>query len=254
MRQDNPSTIITTPNPVKTAGVRPLWTMDYLKSADANTSSLSREIPFNTLASTLYSYHTNQRTSFSRVEETFGQCLPRLDSGLILDGGCSKGHTPAELSGQYPNSIIIGIDINETRLRIAELNNAKLIESGHVRILGADAYNLSVSFDHSVRFEAIFLMNNILFASLEMEEAHIKAVVDQTIPFLQYGGYLLMSGDGAFIILKKMGSILHPCMVQTELAENGVDLNDVSLQINQLHSILKLGDWVEVDYISDSNI
>jgi 2-polyprenyl-3-methyl-5-hydroxy-6-metoxy-1,4-benzoquinol methylase len=70
-------------------------------------------------------YWTSDATYKGRVRETFGNSLPQINQGIILDWGCSEGLTTQELCEIYPNSIVIGIDIDPERILAARLNRSK---------------------------------------------------------------------------------------------------------------------------------
>lgn len=97
-------------------------------------------------------YWTNPFTSDGRVVEQFGSRLPNIKNGLILDIGCSVGMTTRELSQIYPDSTVIGMDINH--LAVGAARDAGRSE----RLVVADAY--LPPFKDGI-FDAIFCMNNV---------------------------------------------------------------------------------------------
>lgn len=193
---------------------RPLWT---LASFDEPTS-ISKQVQSYVGGSVnaKYEYHSMEATSKGRVSRTFLSDLPDLNGGLILDAGCSLGLTTLELAGLYPESRIVGVDIDSRRLQAAETNNAQLLEKGRVGLLLGDAYCLRAVFDSSVRFDAIFFMNNLLFASEWMGSAALSNILSQTRLFLKDGGYLLVSADRTYSIMKNDGSEFVPVTMKKE--------------------------------------
>ncbi|VVB56698.1 Ubiquinone biosynthesis O-methyltransferase [uncultured archaeon] len=147
-------------------------------------------------------YHPLIATCKNRVAQTFGSVLPPLNGGIILDAGCSMGLTTCELADLYPHCKVVGIDVKEDVLGWARFHGKDKLEAGQIAFLQADGYQLGRSFSYSVRFSAIFFMNNLLYRVRHLQGPEIKDILDQTRPFLQENGYLLLSGVD-YLILKK---------------------------------------------------
>ena len=147
-------------------------------------------------------YHTNTLSHHRRIEMVFKEKLPKIDNGLILDMGCSRGFTTHDLSVFYSTSKVIGIDINKEAIDYA-------ISSGKKGIfLEGDGYRHNFQDD----FDAIFCMNN-LYYNLENRKYSWKESFNHLKNSIKEKGYLLISGvsgdyEEDFIILKKQNGIL----------------------------------------------
>jgi SAM-dependent methyltransferase len=96
-------------------------------------------------------YHTATYTLPGRMSAVFGNNLPQINGGYILDAGCSYGVTTDEISEKYPESTVIGIDINHNEIRRARLSQRKGV------FLVEDGFNNQFP---NGAFKAVFSMNN----------------------------------------------------------------------------------------------
>lgn len=149
-------------------------------------------------------YWTCPESPEGRIKKTFGDNLPKIESGTILDLGCSDGKTTREIASIYPNSKVIGIDDNETYIQKAK-RFTKEIKNIEFRV--GDFYNLDFPADS---VEAVFIMNNIYFAfsenldcDLDCDSITLKKVLPKILLPIKENGYLLASGDEKYLISRR---------------------------------------------------
>ena len=131
-----------------------------------------------------------------RVRDTFGDHLPRIEQGEILDMGCSLGYTTEDLADIYPTCTITGIDIDKRVLRQADESPSK---KSNIRYCFADGYKSPFPPE---TFDAIVGMNNLSFAYERSDWKYFKKHVEKITRMVKPQGYLCISGDGG-VILKK---------------------------------------------------
>ena len=147
-------------------------------------------------------YHTINNTYLGRINRIFAKNLPIIKKGIILDWGCSCGHTTYDLSRMYPNCEIIGIDLDESLIKDAKLNSC-------ASFFVMDGFTRSF-IDGS--FDAVFCLNNIYYSLIHMKEelaiSRLKTIGDLVKPhgFLAISGLFFDVNDNNYIILKKRRS------------------------------------------------
>ncbi|MDP2924773.1 MAG: class I SAM-dependent methyltransferase [Nanoarchaeota archaeon] len=133
-----------------------------------------------------------------RFSETFPRSiLPRISLGMILDLGCSSGQTTQHIADIYPDSAVIGIDINYKKIKEArEINTNPNIE-----FLLADGYQMPFS---NLTFDAAFCMNNLNQAiGCEMiSKERIVEIANEIARVIKPRGYLMFSGQDKSIMQK----------------------------------------------------
>jgi len=101
-------------------------------------------------------YHKEDYSSRGRVKRFFGEQIPKLHSGYVLDVGCSLGHTTYDLSEIYPSCKILGIDIDEKSVSKAR----KSYGEKNITFTAMDGYSNPLP---EKSFGAVYTMNNVFF-------------------------------------------------------------------------------------------
>lgn len=125
------------------------------------------------------------------VRQTFGDRLPRIKKGRILDWGCNDGSLTKELTLIYPSCEVIGIDIKPELIEQARVN------APNARFLVADGYNPPFK-PHS--FKAVFCMNNLAFAIGGITETEARAPLNAIEELVEQKGKILVSKDSRKLI------------------------------------------------------
>jgi len=176
-------------------------------------------------------YHITGGTYPDRVKNTFGKDLPKIRHGRILDMGCSIGQTTIELATRYPDSTIIGIDINPCNLCLSDesISDARQgfdrLGDQVIKCSGRE-YKMPTGFilgdgfrppfpDNT--FNAVFCMNNIYYMHLHRTNEHVRRRLPQIANIVKPGGYLLVSGNTNYIILRKIKGTLKEHRISDEL-------------------------------------
>lgn len=143
-------------------------------------------------------YHLSNMT-YRRVRETFGEKLPTLrTAGVIIDVGCSRGDTTRELADIYPESFVVGVDINPQAVDIA---NDTHQQSSLLPFRRADGYRLNEFFRENSA-DAIFLMNNLYQAMKKLTDERVKKILENIISVIGETGYLLIAAGSDFYVFK----------------------------------------------------
>lgn len=130
-------------------------------------------------------------TKYGRVKKHFGDRLPEIREGVILDAGCSYGKTTLELAVLYPKCKIFGIDICGERLP----RSIHPYFKERVEFKQDNFYRLSEEFPDNF-FSGIFVMNNLVYLSKRLSLMQHERIAHQLKNSLKEGGYLCMSGFG----------------------------------------------------------
>lgn len=140
------------------------------------------------------------------VRQTFGNRLPRIKKGRILDWGCNDGSLTKELTSIYPSCEVIGIDIKPELIEQARVN------APNARFLVADGYNPPFK-PHS--FKAVFCMNNLAFAMEDMAEKKTKHYLKSIEELVEQKGNILVSrGSETLIFTPGTGRFSHSLRIQ----------------------------------------
>lgn len=140
--------------------------------------------------------HDNTYSTAGRVRYTFGSLLPRLDGGLVVDAGCSRGETTAELAKIYPKTHVVGVDFNVEMIAIARETFP------HLEFREGDFYRADQLF--APGSVAMFVaMNNIWHIQESLDPEDMRWIVGNVGTTIATGGYLLVSGDREREVLQK---------------------------------------------------
>ncbi|MFA5856337.1 MAG: class I SAM-dependent methyltransferase [Candidatus Pacearchaeota archaeon] len=146
------------------------------------------------------SYWISNSTWNGRVKETFGK-LPLLPKdSRILDWGCSYGLTTQEIQKLYPDSEVVGIDINPEVIQFAEiLNRSPKFYREH----GYRLPNQPPFMDES--FDMVVLMNNLTFDNVgdNISDKDYRSILQGITRLVKSKGYLSISCASQSIVLKK---------------------------------------------------
>jgi len=151
-------------------------------------------------------YYFGCYTRPGRVADTFGEELPEIHGGEILDVGCAAGRTTAEIAQLYPSARVTGIDLDRYSIGLA-LENAwenhlQLLCEGRLEFMIADGYHLG-RYLPGRTFDAIFMMNNLYFRAHELDDSRLREILGQAKQRLNHDGYLLLSGNRNYLILQE---------------------------------------------------
>lgn len=139
-------------------------------------------------------YWNSCGSSYGRVKNDFGNVLPEIKNGIILDVGCSYGKTTLEISDLYPTSKLVGID------RVIDLIGQARENAPQCDFLVADAYNLPFAKES---FDGIFCMNNLWYLISNKRKRVSKQDFLRISELVKQGGYLFFSGNDTGIIFRK---------------------------------------------------
>lgn len=155
-------------------------------------------------------YHLACDTYAGRVKEAFGDSLPRIDNGVILDWGCFTGYTTEEIAAMYPSSRVIGGDISHKAIEEAKINRKG------VEFLVMDGFK--PPFPNGT-LDGVFCMNNIYqaFVNMTMDSAGEK--LSGIGRLVREVGYLLIAGEREprvydSIVLQKQDTLFVPISIQ----------------------------------------
>jgi len=158
--------------------------------------------------------HSNDFTTGCRVRRNFGEHLPKIQGGTILDCGCSHGMTTLELADKYRFSQVIGIDCKRDRVP------NKHPAYGSVSFQEGDFYRLAKLFrKESAR--AIFVMNNLLIIAPKLSLDEHLEIADDLNFVLEEGGILAFSYTGDCAVLRKNGRRFEQEHVDENLRNEG---------------------------------
>jgi len=159
--------------------------------------------------------HSQTTTMYGRVKHQFGDKLPIIQGGNILDAGCSVGATTVEISDLFPSSQVYGVDGNIEVLRnhhkifTAEgwrepnssrpVMNVPLREGRKYSLICAKAPELPFEQDF---FKIIFNMNNIYNTAWKLVNSgqtrtglnDLRRYFQEMFGFLEEDGFYLISG------------------------------------------------------------
>ena len=176
-------------------------------------------------------YHIAGGTYPNRVGKTFGKDLPKIRRGRILDWGCSIGQTTIDLATLYPDATVLGIDINPRNLCLSDESVSDARQGfarlgDHVIKCPGKEYKIPAGFilgdgfkppfpDNT--FNAVFCMNNLYYLHLYRTNEHIRKQLPKIASIVKPGGYLLVSGDTNYIILRKTKGTLREHRISDKL-------------------------------------
>ncbi len=162
-------------------------------------------------------YHLITETSKGRVRSDFGDSLPVIVNGRILDIGSCKGETTEELSERYKCSEVIGIDINPENIAKARDSNKK------AQFMVANGYCPHEYFP-ARSFDAVFMMNNLLYAMDRITDDRLAEILGNVKSVIKPGGYLCISAMN--------------CRYVFRVGENSVTLETPLQQIGSVRGII----------------
>ena len=152
-------------------------------------------------------YHDYPHTIKNRIRDIYHDRLPEVNAGFVLDIGCSDGITTEELCDKYPQSAVIGSDINPILIAIARAKGKK-----GIYVLD-DGYKSQFP-DHS--FDAVFSNNNLFNSIGRMTDEESQQAVGGMVKLVKESGFLAISGHSdwayEFLVLRNDGksfSVLH---------------------------------------------
>jgi len=89
-------------------------------------------------------YYQRNAKNIERVGKRFVQLLDQsgFKSGTVLDTGCGFGAVAIEIAQQFKNVHIVGIDLGEPLLRLAESLAEKAGVSGRIDFISGDVHRL----------------------------------------------------------------------------------------------------------------
>ena len=82
--------------------------------------------------------------------------------GRLLDWGCSYGRTSSDISFTYPERMVLGVDIDSFRIRLAKCTSLH----GRLQFFAEDGFDF---LRRGEKFGAIFALNNVLPGFIEGE-------------------------------------------------------------------------------------
>ena len=147
-------------------------------------------------------YWISDVTRYGRVRETFGASLPYLNHQSILDFGCSRGLTSVELADIYPDSRVVGIDIDTHR---SPLHHPRL------RFVRADGYRAPF---HDKTFDTVVCMNSLYHCMPDVSDETLRQRFYEISRLVKDDGLLLFGGETTsvgrheFVIFRKESPIV----------------------------------------------
>ncbi len=146
-------------------------------------------------------YHTATTTWYGRIRDIFADALPQISGGIILDIGCSNGSTTEELADLYPQTKVIGIDINASALSTGRQTNSNSRKAEYLMMNG---YKLGFK---KQSFDVVFCNNNLFYAMSSLESERASDIFKEINDLIKDNGYLIVSaGDKSsrnYVIFKK---------------------------------------------------
>jgi SAM-dependent methyltransferase len=153
------------------------------------------------LQATTLPYHLTTHTESDRIERMYGDCLPPLAAGRVLDWGCSRGITTVELQRRYPSCDIVGIDVHCEKILAARSAEELRVASAagptkSIDFRVADGYTLDEQFD------AVFCNNNISYVFQRVLDGLcassarpvIRSILSAVTQLVADNGYLAIAG------------------------------------------------------------
>ncbi len=133
----------------------------------------------------------------TKLIEEFGENLPYIDSGIILDAGCSRGLVSIEIAQYYQGCRVIGIDCEKHRIQ----ENPDDLQ---IEYVVGDFYRLHQYFPREY-FIAIFVMCNLTHVADDLSLLEHVLIAENFHQALMNDGFLCISGGGSDsgIVLKK---------------------------------------------------
>jgi ubiquinone/menaquinone biosynthesis C-methylase UbiE len=165
-------------------------------------------------------YHTNSMTYYYRTKRDFeGVSLNINKSDKLLDWGCSTGISTLAIANHFQTKNIIGLDISETRISVAENKTIKSAKKGYVLVYNSSISSLVKEYipeniiipkfflvsdgfyapfrDQS--FKAVFCMNNIYYILNKSKPTDFSIKIKGIARLIMNGGYLVISGTNNLI-------------------------------------------------------
>lgn len=122
-----------------------------------------------------------------RPMSDFGDNLPDIKSGIIVDAGCSYGSTSRWLSSYYSGCNVVGVDLEADRLPEDSIDGKLTFKHGNFFLLHKMFKPSSLS--------AIFHMNGLTYYS-RMDMVTMLLYAEKMYSLLTPGGHLCISGGG----------------------------------------------------------
>ena len=146
-------------------------------------------------------YWDNEWTEPERLLREIGNFLPRLESGRVLDLGCSYGLTTRDLARKYPGCEIIGID-RKRKIIDAAPGFGEVPQNARFDV--ADGYKSPFS---RRSFDIVVCMNNIACIYQDYpDRSVIQNEMTRIGEMVKKQGWLMVS-DGPYVMrLKRNGN------------------------------------------------
>ncbi len=183
-------------------------------------------------------YHLHYKTLVRRSETAFEGAKLEIGAGdTVLDWGCSEGVSTVVLANQLKNSTVIGLDISETRIRIATRRTIRQALDGYVSVysptIGSLIHEYLDTYQCAPRgfvvadgyqspfadgiFQAVYCNHNLYYVMEEMEPETLRARMHSIVRLIKPGGYLLISGWDdydmpAAVIFQRHGGVMDPIL------------------------------------------
>ncbi|MEM0201208.1 MAG: methyltransferase domain-containing protein [Candidatus Micrarchaeaceae archaeon] len=181
-------------------------------------------------------YHTNPMTYFYRTKREFeGVNLNINKTDKLLDWGCSTGVSTLAIANYFQTNNVIGLDISETRVRIAINKNIPSANNGYVivynnsigslvkeqipeKLIIPNFFLISDGFYPPFKdgtFKAVFCMNNIYYILNKSKPNDLSLKIKGITRLVSNEGYLIISGtdnliNNEMIILKNKSGNFSP--------------------------------------------
>jgi SAM-dependent methyltransferase len=173
-------------------------------------------------------------TDLDRYYNTLGYYMPDLSGKRTLDAGCSFGWNTISLKKNFPDGEIIGMDMFENRIVVAEKIAALASDSrimnmrGPIRRQGLE-FMVGDLYTHHFEepFDAVFCMNNVLFmCAPDTYAPEFEDKIRSVTRLVKEGGYLIASAMGFGIVLRKAQEEF--VLDQMVCARQAISVNDIS--------------------------
>ncbi len=128
------------------------------------------------------------------IEEIFGNKLPVIHGGWILDLGCGRGNVTNSIGSHYSDSRILAVDMFPDRIEDAKKRNFGM---DNIDYLVADAFT-SIGKSPKLnqgQFDAIFSPNTIYENFTYEKQPHHLKIMEVLAKYAKLGGQIFISGE-----------------------------------------------------------
>lgn len=146
-------------------------------------------------------------TMANRVKRTFGDRALNLGD-RILEIGCGRGLTSREVLESNPNAQLVAIDIDKDMITSAQKLCSQY--SARAQFIHGDGYTLNRTLRgiDLQKFDTVIIMNSLAFVANQLENFILRAILADTISYLDRSGILFVSANSTYRILDRTGKIL----------------------------------------------